>query len=698
MPYIYISAYSGPPSTVTVCDVATSLICYTYPTQISDVDPFPITIPLPSTFDLVGAISLSAQSVNGCLIVQTDVCSVLPTPTATFTLPCYAWLITPTDLWSSGDTLDYTDCYGSTTTYTAQTGDANGFYICAQGIISGQNMTWDDSFPTLECTEIDGEWVLPYIATPTPTSTNPPTPTPSPTSGLTIEESLYFAINIPSGKTLVVSELQPSSTVYINWGDGAVSSYTPSNSSISHTYSTLTSGTLRISGQTTTPGEIQNIYGIKVRLNGVTNAPDNITGYTTEISKIVNAVNIDFNATSSPYITGDISEFSSCNSLDILTIQNGDITGDIATLPNSIRILEFEGYTTTPGNTVYGDIANMPTSINVIQLDQRNTINGDIVGIATHVWPNPSQAILNINGNSTLSGNISNIPNISNVKINIDVTYGGINSGYFSVTATTGNTITGNLTLKTYNKTVKIAGQNTISGTLSATTIPTDLRDLTIYGNNTISGGLSLLKTPKNYFIIAGNNTISGDVASIISIPATIQGFVVCQRSQYTNPSGPSFGWVTSFITSATTGNTITGNINAFATSLSLGYFIIGGNNTLYGDLNSWNLMNQNINSLQIVSTGNTVNGANFSPTENDIFNWNSNGWLNLFTNNTGNGLPSVEVNKLIVYLDNASGGSGGIAETGNVSILGTGHSGPTGTAITTKNTMISQGWTINTN
>ncbi len=696
MPYIYISAYSGPPSTVTVCDVATGLICYTYPTQISDVDPFPITIPLPSTFDLVGSISLSAQSTNGCLIVQTDVCSVLPTPTATFTPPCYAWLITPTDLWSSGDTLDYVDCYGNTTTYTAQTGDASGFYICAQGIVSGQNMTWDDSFPTLECTEIGGEWVLPYIASPTPTPTNPPTPTPSPTSGLTIAESLYFTINIPSGKTMVISDLLPSSTVYINWGDGSVSAYTTSTTSLSHTYSTLTSGTLRISGETTTAGQIQNIDGLKVRLNGVTNGYDYVTGYTTEISKLVNAFTIDLTTSAAPYMTGNISAFSSCTILDGLYITHGDITGDIATLPDNLRAVGFEGYTLSPGNTVYGDIGNMPTSINFIAITQRNTINGDIVGISSHVWPSPAMGTFVIDGNSTLSGNISNIPNIQTVKINASNTYGGINGGYVSITATTGNTITGDLTLKPLNKYVTIGGQNTISGDISATTVVNNLKHFYIWGYNTIGGDLAQLKCPANFFEIVGNNTISGSISSITTIPTTLQTFSVYQRAQYTSPSPSSDQSI--LITSATTGNTITGNINAFANCLGLSRFIIGGNNTLTGDLNSWNLMSNSVYTLQIVSTGNTINGSNFSPSENDIFSWNSLGWLNLFTNNTGNGLSSTEVNKLIVYLDNASGGAGGIAETGKVKILGTGHSAPTGSAITVKDTMISQGWIIQTN
>ena len=300
-----------------------------------------------------------------------------------------------------------------------------------------------------------------------------------------------------------------------------------------------------------------------------------------------------------------------------------------------------------------------------------------------------------INGNSTLSGNISNIPNIGTVKINERTTISGINIAGVPVTATTGNTITGNLTLKNLNKYVIIGGVNTISGNLSGTTVATNLNTLEIYGYNTIGGDLSQLDCPSNFFRIVGNNVISGNVSSIITIPTTLQFFEIYQRSQYysdTETQQPMY------LLSATTGNTITGNINVFANNLSLVRFIIGGNNTLTGDLNSWNLMNENVNSLQIVSTGNTINAANFSPTENDIFSWGGTGWLNLFTNNTGNGLSSTEVNKLIVYLNNASSGSGGIGETGKVKILGTGHSGPTGSAITVKNTMISQGWTIQTN
>jgi hypothetical protein len=130
MPYVYITSFSGPPATITICDTLTNTICYTYPTQLTDLGPFPFIINLPSPdFDDVGGITLTAQSVNGCSIVDSDICSILPTPSATSgPVPCFEVIIngefnTNFNGWSS-QTADWTwsSFNGGSALYTGEDG------------------------------------------------------------------------------------------------------------------------------------------------------------------------------------------------------------------------------------------------------------------------------------------------------------------------------------------------------------------------------------------------------------------------------------------------------------------------------------------------------------------------------------------------------------------------------------------------
>jgi hypothetical protein len=709
MPYIHISTYSGPPSTITVCDLATGLICYTYPTPVTDVDPFPIDIPLPSTFDLVGAISLSAQSVNGCLIVQTDVCSVLPTPTATLTPPCYFWLVTPTVGWTAGDTLTYTDCYGNPDTYTTQVGDATGFYICAQGLIDGTNLTWDYETPTLECTEIDGEWVGPVPPSMTPTPSNPPTPTPTPTSGASLIESFSFSA-AGSNTSVWLESFNPSATFTVNWGDGTTSALTNANSyTLSKYYSgAYTAGTkvVTVSGVTTTPGVLTSVRAIKgLSGGGAVAAPQGyITVYytpfssntvallvstsysasTTELSKCVNAIEISDLGSWFGYITGDISDFSACTSLQTLKLGGGNFTGDINNLPNSISNLtlglESYGVINSTGswpkivndsilnrdiNTVSGNIANLPTSLASVKITGDNTLTGDITGFANQSWGPTSN--IQIRGNNSISGSFANLPNIPTIwimngKIN--------NSLYNTAYITTGNTITGALTLQSNQNDIIIGGANTISGSLTGTTVYTGaagrMSRLVIGGNNTINGTMSQLRTP-NTFIIAGNNTISGDLSQMNNA-ATNQTFMIFQKG---NTLTAATG-----VTIVNSGNTVTGNISNLSPMVTLKNLYLGGQNTVYGNLGVFSGLTD-INQLIIASDANGINDCTLTN-----FNWLGQvPWVILTTNSGGLSVTAINnlISNCIVNLM-----PDGLRPF--YTITGSGHAAPTGAALTTKN------------
>lgn len=714
MPYIYISTYSGPPSTVTVCDIATGLICYTYPTQISDVDLFPITIPLPSTFNAVGAISLSAQSVNGCLIVQTDVCSVLPTPTATFTPPCYFWLVTPTVGWTAGDTLDYTDCYGNTNTYTTQAGDATGFYICAQGLINGTNLTWDYETPILECTEIDGDWVGPVPPSQTPTPSNPPTPTPTPTSGASLVGSFSFSAG-GQLNSVWLSPFNPSDTFTVDWGDGTTSALTSANTwFLSKTYTgAYSAGTkvTTISGSTTTVGKLTSVNQIQLLGGGgsvflqggyldkyytpfssfaiALLASSPVSATTQELAKCVNATNISVD-TWYTFNIGDISEFSACTSLQELRLGGGNYYGDVNNLPNSINTLWF-GFTDTPQfgtgsfpkingdgittsrdiNTVSGNISDLPNSLESLKIVGMNTVTGDVSGFANQSWTTTSN--IQILGNNSISGNFSDLPNISKIWI-----YNGQQnlSTYNIAYTTTGNTITGSLTLKSSQNDIIIGGANTISGSLTGTTVYTGgtrMNRLSIFGNNTINGTMSQLRTP-NYFIIAGNNTISGDLSQM-NVGGTEQQFMIFQKG---NTCTTATG-----VTIANSGNTITGNISNLSTMVLLGNLFLGGQNTVYGDLGSLSTLS-NMNQFMIVSNSNGINACSLPNS-----NWLGNiPWVILTTNSGG--MPAAQVNNFINNALDPNMPDGGKPF---YTINGAGHAAPTGVALTYKNTYNASGF-----
>lgn len=712
MPYIYIQSYTGPPSTLTICNPP-GTICYTHPQQISEIDVFPYVVPLPSTFDSVGVISLTAQSNNGCVIIDQDICSQLPTPTATYQVPCYFFFVGTTDTWTAGDTLTYTDCDGNTDTYTTQAGDSAGFWLCAQSLDDGgTSLVWPEDVPEIQCENIGGQWIGPNPPSMTPTPTNPPTPTVTPSSGAAFYET--FQMQVTGNNLQITYTVNPSSNpVYIDWGDTTISAITSTSAqqSIAKIYTGAYSAgtkTVTISGITNTAGKITSFnqfivsvgywYTTSIAFETLYRPYDqcfrqlsSMSSYsatTAQLSKFVNATQIS--AARTGFITGNISEFSACTNLTTLTLPGGTYSGDVANLPNSIRYLTFTntseyplnesyfpeiiftGFGLTDLNTVSGNISDLPSSLISVNIKGNNTLTGNVTGFANQAFNNnliTGTRTINIGGNNTLSGNFSDIPDIPYVII----TNGRFNRSIYNMSyITTGCTITGNLSLGNNQTIVVIGGANTISGNLSATNNIFyglgRMDTLIIAGNNTISGNTSNLKLPSDRFLLAGNNTLSGDITGI-DIGTTCKEITIMQKGNTVlSPTA---------MTITNSGNTITGNISSLASLNPLKQIMLGGNNTVYGDIASLIPM-PNLNVCVINSDNNGIqynSTTSVAPIVASSFSW-----LVLKTNGTG--LSATQMNNMLttgalssVNLDGTKpfqtvNGSGNAAPTSSAALL----------------------------
>jgi hypothetical protein len=309
-----------------------------------------------------------------------------------------------------------------------------------------------------------------------------------------------------------------------------------------------------------------------------------------------------------------------------------------------------------------------------------NTLTGNITGFVNQDYtaiPNTGQII--IGGNNTISGNFSDLPDINSIAI----FNGKFNASTYNMTyITTGNTITGNLTLKPYQSRVLIGGANTISGTLSGTSnnVSGRMHSLLIAGNNTISGPLSNLVVPSNRFMITGNNTISGDLGTM-NPSLTTTSFNIFQKGNTLTPTA---------MTVTNSGNTITGNLSVFTGITSLAQLIIGGNNTVYGDVSGFSPM-QNMGQLIISSAGNSIDfDATVATQPLVLANGQGVAWLILYTE--GSGLNTTQINNMFVW----TGGAGPTfigalnlfqmdGSRGFASVNGSGNAAPTGAAITVR-------------
>jgi hypothetical protein len=321
--------------------------------------------------------------------------------------------------------------------------------------------------------------------------------------------------------------------------------------------------------------------------------------------------------------------------------------------------------TSRDANIVSGNISNLPTNLASLKIAGLNTVTGDVTGFANQSWNSTSN--IQVLGNNSISGSFANLPNISKIWIS----NGQLNlSTYNLAYVTTGNTITGLLTLKTSQNDVIIGGANTISGSLTGTTVytgSTRMQRLVIGGNNTINGTMSQLRVP-NYFIIAGDNTISGDLSQM-NIGGTELQFMIFQKGNTCTTA--------SAVTIVNSGNTVTGNISSLSGMVILGNLFLGGQNTVYGNLGSLSTLS-NVNQFIVVSNSNGINACSLVNS-----NWLGNVPWVILTTNSG-GMPAAEVNNFInLALDpNMPDGT-----KPYYTINGTGHAAPTGAALTYKNT-----------
>jgi hypothetical protein len=490
-----------------------------------------------------------------------------------------------------------------------------------------------------------------------------------------------------------------------------------------HTYTgSFTAGTktVTISAQTLTPGVITSFIGnFSVDIGqsrfvsparralyrpyndcyDLLNNTGTISATTAELGKMVNAQEINANDWNT-WITGDIAEFSACTNLQTLSLAGGTYYGDVNNLPNTIKTLSMTtllytdfGYemceiplsggslpTIRDLNTVSGNVSNLPTSLRSLNIRGNNTLTGNITGFVNQDYtaiPNTGQII--IGGNNTISGNFSDLPDINSIAI----FNGKFNASTYNMTyITTGNTITGNLTLKPYQSRVLIGGANTISGTLSGTSnnVSGRMHSLLIAGNNTISGPLSNLVVPSNRFMITGNNTISGDLGTM-NPSLTTTSFNIFQKGNTLTPTA---------MTVTNSGNTITGNLSVFTGITSLAQLIIGGNNTVYGDVSGFSPM-QNMGQLIISSAGNSIDfDATVATQPLVLANGQGVAWLILYTE--GSGLNTTQINNMFVW----TGGAGPTfigalnlfqmdGSRGFASVNGSGNAAPTGAAITVR-------------
>jgi hypothetical protein len=686
MPYIWISSYSGPPSTITVCDFATETICYTSPTQITNIGPFPYIINLPSPdFDSVYKISLSAQSDNGCLIVETDTCSTLPTPTPSPLPDCSYILFDTNDNFVTSGTVDYLDCYGVQQTENVTTTGLFGLCVISASTSVEIDIVDDSSY---DCTYFEGIWYPPNIPTPTQTPTNPPTPTITPTV-FGLIESMTFPYNFTQNSNVELRiHLSDNSIGHtINWGDGNVEPLIP-GIDMTHTYA-AGSGNLRISGLTETAGLLTYIssFNMEGPYYDSFSAIAKISGTTSELSK---AVNTDALITYGTHISGDIAEFSGLSSMVSLQILAGNYYGDVNDLPNNIyRIIL--GSQFPSAMTVSGNIANIPASCNILDIGGGNTVTGDISGYTNgRTFNDPLTASLIVNGYNTISGLFQNLPDINNIEIN---TLPFFSNPPFWITVLSGNTISGNLQFKPNQSIIRIGGGNTISGNFSTTSAMTNFDTLEICGLNTISANLSGLTLPSSIFRVIGNNTISGTLNSILNVGTAGTNMIwitnignVQTGSIPVNASLLQYNVISS-------GTTISGDISSLSLNFNLGNIYFGGNNTVTGDIGT--LTNTTIlSNFTVLSNNNTINAASFTTSDPAIFFLLGPSFRWRF-HTSASGMNTTNVNALLQYLA-AKWSTYTIVPGGSkLFITGTGHGAPSGAGITARTALVNKGMTV---
>jgi hypothetical protein len=719
MPYIYISAFSGPPATVTVCDFATETICYTSPTQITNVGPFPYIINLPSPdFDLVAKISLSAQSDNGCLVIQSDTCSVLPTPTASPLPNCSYVIFGTNDNFVTSGTVDYLDCNMVQQTYTATTTGTFGLCLISASTSNEIDVIDDETY---QCSYSDGEWFPPYIESPTPTPSNPPTPTPSSTGNLFLYEPFMYYYSFPNSNAsrtvnvgFTVFSEYVGQTIYANVGGNTYPFVTTDSPVQTFTIPvTGTSGTLTISALTTTVGQITSIKELSGIAGSNAQTVSPFTASTQNHSKLVNALKVIDNCV----MTGNTQYLSALTSTTQITMIGGGstVTGDIANIPDNVKTVSFHGFC-----TIYGDVSNIPNSIEALDLRGYCTITGNTSSFAGKFVLSPTNkgGLLRLHGYSNITGLMSNLPNVQSIEIN-PVWPTGVNGTARPITNPietnpTGSTINGNITFNSRNAYVNICGANTISGDVSSfsgynlvnstilTTSGGAPRTIKICGYNTLNGNVNNINRWPVLLTIIGNNTISGNITGI-QIDSSVNSITSLAKFQITQLGNHSTTDSEVIQTIVSSGNTINGNILAINQWLSCDTLILGGLNSVIGDIGSlgggtkvafstFYIGTQNI-SISLC-TNSLISSAIFKRVLQSGGDYEGQFKIEIKNSTVGNGLPASQVNNLLQHLDTYNNANG----SAEINLTNVGIGAPSGVGLTSKNNLLGRGYYVVTN
>jgi hypothetical protein len=275
-------------------------------------------------------------------------------------------------------------------------------------------------------------------------------------------------------------------------------------------YTNLTS--LTIDGNNTVTGDIKWLAWTNLSAYGYLHIQGNNTIYgDIGIFKVFSRVTIYGNNTVSGNLIGLSTDIGyapyAFDNIKYLAIQGyNTISGDIKDLPVSMTAISLWGY-----NTVYGDIANLPTSLDGFTIHGRNTITGDIANISCG-----SLTSFYLDGygdgaygpvvgyGNTIYGDIADLATVGDLANTLSI---------FSVGGH--NTLTGDISsLASFNNLSSffINGNSSIYGDIG--NIPDMLnRFLLANSSGYIYGDIS--NNSLQTFYVTGTNSITGNIANI---------------------------------------------------------------------------------------------------------------------------------------------------------------------------------------
>jgi hypothetical protein len=167
-------------------------------------------------------------------------------------------------------------------------------------------------------------------------------------------------------------------------------------------------GNNQVSGDIGSLGTYTLLYD--VRLQGL----NTITGDISGISTLVNMKS--FSIYGKNRLLGNLSSIAGWTVLSTFAVDNdsavlvpgvvgNEITGDIANIPNSVKVFVLGKY-----NTVFGDISTLPTGLISFEIRQNLGGGGIITGNLSSLTSLPLTNFILIGGSHTVTGNINSLP------------------------------------------------------------------------------------------------------------------------------------------------------------------------------------------------------------------------------------------------------------------------------------------------